>query len=117
MYMGLNLDSTGFDWDSGEYTDSADATTAATVADAGADDTPWYARPTQAVLGLIGNITYQTDDYTIASRDGQLLIDRRGTPAPAPPERSPGLVDSLARIPPAVWWGAGALVLFSMVRR
>lgn len=117
MYMGIDVDSTGFDWDSRTYVLPDDAAADATVTDAGADDTPWYARPTEAILGLIGNITYQTSDYTIASRDGELIIDRRGDPAPAPAERSPGLVDTLSRVPSVVWWGAGALILFSMARR
>lgn len=114
----MNVDSSGFDWDAGEYVDPDEATTAALVADAGSDDTPWYARPTDAILSVLGNITYRTDDYTIASRDGQLIVDRSNrSAAPAPVSQSPGLMQTLSRVPSVVWYGAGALVLLSMVRR
>jgi len=81
---------------------------------------PWYARPTEAILSFLGNITYQTDDYTIRSSDGTLLIDRRieTTPAPVTPAAATGTVlKTLARVPVAVWIVGGGLVLFSLTRK
>lgn len=93
-----------------------------TAEPATAPDLPWYARPGEAILDWVGDVTYVTDDYTIRSEGGALVIDRSSAPAPGSvsPAGLPAQSDlfgALARIPPIVWAGVGGIVLFSMMRR
>ncbi len=85
---------------------------------------PWYARPTEAILSVLGNITYSTNDYTIRSSDGTLLIDRRtgtatpaATPATGPATGPETIFNTLSRVPAIVWIGIGGLLLLSLSRR
>jgi hypothetical protein len=86
------------------------------------------ANPTDQDLGFIskaldwfGNVSYVTDDYTIRSENGVLVVDRSTRPpttAPALiPGSAPGLLESLARVHPYVWLGVGGLVLLTIARR
>lgn len=85
------------------------------------DPEPWYAQPTEAILNFLGDVTYRTDEYTISTIDGQLIIDQRtqptATPGAAPAAPPGGLLETIGRVPPIVWLGVGGLVLFSIVRR
>jgi len=81
---------------------------------------PWYARPVESVLTLLGNITYKTNDYTIRSSDGTLIVDRStSTPATVTPAaaQTGTIMQSFARVPAVIWIGVGSLLLFSAMGR
>lgn len=46
---------------------------------------PWYARPSEAILNWLGDVTYRTDDYTIRTDSGNLIVDRRTNQDGQPP--------------------------------
>jgi hypothetical protein len=82
-------------------------------------DAAWWRRPVDSVLELVGNITYRTDDYSIQTRDGSLVVDRSSTPgtntdAPAAVTTGAG---ALQRIPPVVWIAGAAVLGLMLIRR
>lgn len=114
MYMGYTDPATGTEY-VGPVTKAEYETLVA--AESAAEEIPWYARPTQAILDILGNITYRTDDYAIISRDGSLIVDRSTTPTPTPaaPTQA-GMFEAIGRVSPIVWLGVGGIVLFTMSR-
>ena len=89
---------------------------------------PWYRRPVDAIVGLLGNVSYVGDDYTVSTDEGKLLIDMTGT---APWERvAPGAVSTPAAgtpptdpfafvrmIPQPVLYGGAVLLALALLRR
>jgi len=88
---------------------------------AGQDDTPWYARPRDVILDILGDFTWIGDDVAISSSGGRVIVDvsdrtPSGTPTPAPGQTG-GFLTAIGRVPPAVWIGGGALAVILMARR
>lgn len=83
------------------------------------EETPWYARPREVILDILGDITYVGDDVSIATHDGRVIVDVTDPdkPAAVTPAQPIGLLETIGRVPGFVWLGVGALVLYSTMRR
>lgn len=89
---------------------------------------PWYRRPVDALVGLLGNVSYVGDDYVVSAQQGALTIDMTGTPPwervapgaePTPPAGTPP-TDPFAfvrMIPRPVLYGGAALLALALLRR
>lgn len=85
---------------------------------AAAPAVPWYARPVDWLLDMVGNVNYIDEDIAVRVNDGTLIVDRSGgtaTPPPAPPTII-NVPSAMQKIP-TVAWIAGGLALFVVLTK
>jgi hypothetical protein len=82
-------------------------------------DVPWYARPVDWLLDMVGNVNYIDDDIAVRVNDGTLIVDRSGVTATPPPQQPPTIINvpSALQNIPTVAWIAGGLVLFVVLTK